>query len=578
MPTYDELVLAAGFDTVQQRRRDAPPLHPGAAARHARGAGRPGRRPSAALREAAPDLSKRFAAASVDGDAPGPLPGGARPPVRLPEPRSSGRTTRTGCGATTCSRSPWTSGRSRRTSSCPVRALGDAGAAPKAAVTAAVARSEPCPTGAPSACAPARPAQRAVGGEQLAHLVLGRPRARIAVQQRPGELQVGEVARRAGGRSGPGRAARARRPSTGRCPGIARSRRQPRSWSAARAGPRGPTRPRAAARRSATERPALRPRRSSSAGAAAASVAADGRSRSPLAGSARPMPADDRRARSRRRGGTRSAARRSPSTAPRTARGGAARAARARADATRRSAGRRGTPRGTGADRRPRRSRSASGAIASSATSRRSARAPKTTRSRAGWATCTRTGSPSTCSRRSSTPAAAAQRARPSRSAGVARARPGGPPGGRRSRLAVQQVDVDEERPRRRDVERRTRPRRRAGLRGRPARPLVRDDDGGRGARPRTIRRRRPPACGRPARCVRCAGSGRASATTTASTSSASPTGGDVRRNLLHRSKATAPLRRGLLDLAGRLPDLRVGRDTPARRRAPAAARTCGSA
>ena len=70
-------------------------------------------------------------------------------------------------------------------------------------------------------------------------------------------------------------------------PGIARRRRQPRSWSAARRSAR-PVATSRAARRSATARPAERSKLCSSAGAVPARRAASGRSRRPVAGQARP--------------------------------------------------------------------------------------------------------------------------------------------------------------------------------------------------------------------------------------------------------------------------------------------------
>ena len=141
---------------------------------------------------------------------------------------SSGRTTPTGCGATTCSRGPSTSGRWRRTSSCRVRGSGTwARTRPEADGRRRAQRA--LPDRRAERVRAGEPGPAAVGREQLAHLVLGRPRARVAVEAgarrtagRPGRPP-------AAGRSGPGRAARGRRPSTARCPGIARRRAQPRS-------------------------------------------------------------------------------------------------------------------------------------------------------------------------------------------------------------------------------------------------------------------------------------------------------------------------------------------------------------
>lgn len=69
VPPYDELVLAAGFDTVQQDgamlRRFIQALQRGTRAAEADPAAA-----VAALRDAAPDLSKRFAAASVEATLP----------------------------------------------------------------------------------------------------------------------------------------------------------------------------------------------------------------------------------------------------------------------------------------------------------------------------------------------------------------------------------------------------------------------------------------------------------------------------------------------------------------------------
>ena len=77
-------------------------------------------------------------------------------------------------------------------------------------------------------------------------------------------------------------------------PGMARSRRHPRSWSAAMRS----TRPRAtsrAARTMATERPALSPHASRRAGATPAIVSALGTSRRPVSGQRRPRPKTTRR-------------------------------------------------------------------------------------------------------------------------------------------------------------------------------------------------------------------------------------------------------------------------------------------
>ena len=96
-----------------------------------------------------------------------------------------------------------------------------------------VARSEPPADPARSACAPASPAQRRRAPAARAP----RPRWRACRGARSAGARPtsGRPSRRPErGRSGPGRAAPARRSSSAPMPGIARSRRQPRSWSGAR--------------------------------------------------------------------------------------------------------------------------------------------------------------------------------------------------------------------------------------------------------------------------------------------------------------------------------------------------------
>ncbi len=217
-------------------------------------------------------------------------------------------------------------------------------------------------------------------------------------------------------------------------PGIARSRRQPRSCSPSCRS----TRPRATSRAARTSVSALHAARSndwSSAGAVAASTAALGRSRRPLPS---PSRATQRRPRapSTRRwiAAARSYSISCSQIAHASASNGSGRRptrshGRAAAPSAR-SAGRARTRAGTGAGRRPRRARSASARSHTRPPSRVRAHAPNRTTSGAVCATRTSTGCSSWCSSRSSTLAAPARHAVHARCGAAGETRPRASPHG----------------------------------------------------------------------------------------------------------------------------------------------------